>query len=482
MVGPEFFIRRRLLSGAARAASLAAASTVLSAPVKKLLAVEPRRLESLRQIKHVVLLMQENRSFDHYFGSLAGVRGFSDPAAMILGTGKNVFHQPDDRNPKGYLLPFHLDTKTTNAQTLPSTSHAWDVQHQAWNGGKMDGWASAHRAADGVNGPFTMGYFKRDDIPFHYALAEAFTICDSYHCSVLGPTGPNRLYYMSGTIDADGRSGGPATGNPVSVGGYRWTTYPERLEEAGVSWRVYQHGDRGVKAYNALTNFTRFMDAPTGSLLAKRGVPEASDGEFEYDVLHDQLPTVSWLLPGLKDSEHPDRMPAAGADFIARKLNGLAANPDVWAKTIFILNYDENDGLFDHVPPPVPPVETPDEFVGGMPIGAGFRVPCIVISPWTMGGWVCSQPLDHTSVLRFLERLTGVREPNISGWRRRTFGDFFGAFHFDASASAMPSLPETAASRRQARLNVSQLPSPSIPGAVQTIPEQEKVGSRRKSR
>src|SRR3546814_1408199 len=101
----------------------------------------------------------------------------------------------------------------------------------------------------------------------------------------------------------------------------------------------------------------------------------------------------------------------------------IAANPDVWAKTAFILCYDENDGLFDHVPPPVPPTGTPGEFVGGLPIGGGFRVPCIVIPPWTAGGWVCSEPLDHTSILRFLEAFTGVREPNITDWRRRTFGD-----------------------------------------------------------
>ena len=101
--------------------------------------------------------MQENRSFDHYFGTLPGVRGFSDPAAITLSTGRSVFYQPDAVNPAGYLLPFHLDTRTTSAQAIPSTSHAWTVQHQAWNNGKMDNWLPAHRAADGVNGPYVMG-------------------------------------------------------------------------------------------------------------------------------------------------------------------------------------------------------------------------------------------------------------------------------------------------------------------------------------
>src|SRR3546814_3792800 len=115
-------------------------------------------------------------------------------------------------------------------------------------------------------------------------------------------------------------------------------------------------------------------------------------------------------------------------DFIARRLTKLAANPDVWAKTVFILNYDENDVLFDHVAPPVPPAGTPHEFVGDVPIGAGFRVPCIIISPWTAGGWVSSQPFDHTSTLQFMARITGVREPNINDWRRRTFGDLPSVF------------------------------------------------------
>ena len=109
--------------------------------------------------------MQENRSFDHYFGTLAGVRGFDDPNALKLPNGKSVFYQPDAENPDGYLLPFHLDTRTTSAQKIPSTSHAWAVQHAAWNGGKMDNWLPAHRKADGVNGPYVMGYHTRERHP-----------------------------------------------------------------------------------------------------------------------------------------------------------------------------------------------------------------------------------------------------------------------------------------------------------------------------
>ena len=185
------------------------------------------------------------------------------------------------------------------------------------------------------------------------------------------------------------------------------------------------------------------------------------------------------MFPSAEANEHPDHLPAAGAEFIGRRLDELAANPDVWAKTVFILNYDENDGLFDHVPPPVPPEGTPHEFVRGLPIGGGFRVPCIIVSPWTAGGWVCSQPFDHTSILQFLERLTGVREPNISDWRRQAFGDLTSAFRFNQPLWRSPVLPATEEMLLRAQHAADNLPSPPIPGADQRQPVQEK-GERKR--
>ncbi|MDB5704703.1 MAG: Phospholipase [Sphingomonas bacterium] len=475
---PPSFTRRRLLSKAAQFASVAAASTLMPPNVQKLLAQTPRRTGSLKDIKHVVLLMQENRSFDHYFGTMAGVRGFGDPAALTLSTGRSVFHQPDAENPLGYMLPFHIDSFSSNAQNIPSTSHAWSVQHRAWNGGRMDQWLPAHRKADGPNGPYTMGYFKREDIPFHHALAEAFTICDAYHCSVMGPTEPNRLYWMTGMIDPDGLNGGPITGSKLPEEGLRWKTYAERLEEAGISWQVYQHSEAGG-GYNVLRGFRQFRDAAPGSPLQMKGAPTFSPGRFEQDALHDRLPAVSWVLPPYEASEHPSRSPAAGADFIAGIVDAIAANPHVWAKTALILDYDENDGLFDHVPPPVPPGGTPQEFVKGLPIGGGFRVPCIIVSPWTAGGWVCSQPFDHTSVLQFLERFTGVREPNISDWRRKTFGDLTAAFRFDRPLAKPPVLPGTGEMLRHVRDVATKLPLPPIPGGEQELPVQQKGARKR---
>jgi phospholipase C len=467
--------RRRLLKGAAQLAATAAAGALMPPNVQRMLAQGMPANSSLADIKHVVLLMQENRSFDHYFGTMAGVRGFNDPKALTLANGKSVFYQPDADNPSGYLLPFHLDTRSTSAQKIPSTSHAWAVQHEAWNNGKMDQWLQAHRKADGRNGPYCMGYYTRADIPFQFALAEAFTICDNYHCSVMGPTWPNRMYWMTASIDPEGANGGPMLSNVAPDEGYGWKTYAERLEEAGVSWKVYQMENN--YGCNMLENFKVFRDAPRRSPLYLKGAAYGQDGQFEYDAMNDKLPAVSWLICTDFQSEHPDYMPADGAAWVASKIDAIAANPDVWAKTLFILNYDENDGIFDHVPPLTPPDGTALEFINGLPIGAGFRVPCILVSPWTTGGWVSSETFDHTSVLRFLEQFTGVREPNITDWRRKTFGDLTSALRLKQTAGKPPALPDTEGLLRLALYEAKNLPKPQLPGANQQPPTQEKKRS-----
>jgi phospholipase C len=450
-------------------------SSLLPSTVRKAIAAGPPPSGSLRDVKHVVCLMQENRSFDHYFGTMAGVRGFDDPRAITLSTHRSVFYQPDTVHPDGYVLPFHLDTTTSNAQAIPSTSHAWNVQHEAWNRGQMDSWLPAHRVADHANGPYVMGYYTRRDIPFHFALADAFTVCDGYHCSVLGPTWPNRLYWMTGTINPQSDKGGPVIAN-VAPKPYTWTTYPERLERAGVSWKVYQQRDN--YGCNVLALFQQFRNAKPGNPLYDNGMTVGGASAFEDDAYHDRLPTVSWIIPTSYQSEHPDYLPAAGADFIASKIEAIAANPAVWAKTAFILSYDENDGIFDHVPPPTPPAGTQDEFINGLPIGGGFRVPCIIVSPWTVGGWVATRHFDHTSILQFLERVTGVKEPNISDWRRQTFGDLTSAFHF-TSPESPPRLPDTFGKLQEAQWEATTLPTPLVPGTHQKPPAQE-PGSRRR--
>jgi phospholipase C len=464
--------RRRLLVSGATALSGVAVAGALPLSLRRQLAATLNNPPKggLGSIEHIVILMQENRSFDHYFGTMPGVRGFADPAAITLPTGKPVFCQPDPSHPQGYLAPFHYDTRSTSAQATPSTDHSWPTQHQAWNKGKMDQWVPA-------KGPYTMGYFTGDDIPFHWALAEAFTVCDNYHCSVLGPTNPNRLYMWTGMIDPAGTGGGPVIDNTPAFDNVilSWTTYPERLQQAGISWQVYQEYDNYDD--NALAWFKQIAGAPASSELWQRAIQKRPAGWFEADARAGRLPQVSWIVAPTAQSEHPDYYPAAGAEYIASKLDAIASNPDLWAKTLFILTYDENDGLFDHVPPPVAPAGTPGEFVQGLPIGLGFRVPATVISPWSAGGQVCSDVMDHTSLIRVIERVFGVPEPNISGFRRRTCSDFTGALRFGGQPAGYPranpaiSLAAAAAGLLTAQNEVFSNPAPRIPAVNEELPD-----------
>ncbi len=465
--------RRQLM---ASVGGMVLASFALPSALRKIIADAPAaapgsaRLASsaVSEIKHVVVLMQENRSFDHYFGAMPGVRGFGDPSVP-----KSRFFQHDSQNPDQYLLPFHTDTHSTSAQNLPSNSHSWGPQHQSWDNGKMDGFVTAHLAADGEAGQYTMAYFKRDDVPFHWALADAFTICDGYHCSMLGPTWPNRLYLMTGQVDPAGMNGGPVTSNFVPAEGYSWKTYPEMLTDAGVSWKIYQEADN--YGMNVMEYFDQYQNASTSSPLYQNAMRFYQPGQFEFDAANDRLPAVSWIIPTSFQSEHPDFMPAAGADFVASKVNAIASNPDVFAKTVFVLIYDENDGLFDHVTPPTPPAGTTGEFVtvngATDPIGLGFRVPCVIVSPWTVGGFVSHDTFDHTSVIRLIERVTGVVNPNITPWRRKTVGDFTSALG-SVPNRRFPRLPGTKAQLEAAEDEVLRFPLPPIPGASQTFPAQ----------
>jgi phospholipase C len=404
---------------------------------------------ALTNVQHVVIFMQENRSFDHYFGSLHGVRGFNDLNALVFQNGKSDFYQPLN---SGYVLPFNV-----SSECLVDLDHSWGPTHAAWNGGKWDQWIPNKSTT-------TMAYYTRTELPFYYALADAYTVCDAFFCSVLGPTNPNRLYLWTGMVDPNGTGGGPAIDN--SEPGFTWTTYPERLQTAGVSWKVYQQPDNFDD--NALAWFTQFRNAPAGSPLHDRGMATVPDllAAFAADVTNHTLPQVSWLIAPTSLSEHPSASPGSGEVLTRNLLDALSADPVVFRSTVFILTYDENDGFFDHIPPPVPPSGTPAEFVAGLPIGLGVRVPTIVISPWTRGGHVCSQVFDFTSILRFLENWTGVPEPNISAWRRKVCGDLTLAFDFANPDFSYPALPTPIA------VNCPTAITPTVP-SPQTFPAQE---------
>ncbi|MET8433500.1 phosphocholine-specific phospholipase C [Streptomyces sp900116325] len=404
---------------------------------------------TITDVKHVVILMQENRSFDHYFGRLKGVRGFSDRAATTLPGGQPVFNQP---NGLGRQYPWKLSATPaaggadgeTLAQCNGDLPHSWSSQHAAWNKGRLDSWVS------GVSNVRTLGYLDRGDIPYHYALADNYTICDGYFSSTLSATGPNRTYLWSGKVDSSSHDGGDESG-------LTWETYAEALERAGVSWKVYQNAQDNY-GDNGLAYFKKFTDAAAGSPLHDRGMasvpattgstPDDIAAAIKADALNGTLPQVSWVVANQAFSEHPYAPPGDGAHFVDLVYRALAAGPEVFDSTVMFLNYDENDGFFDHVPPPAPPANTAGEFLNGVPYGLGFRVPMLVMSPWTRGGWVSSEVFDHTSVLRFLETWTSAIGkpaacPNISAWRRKVTGDLTGVFDFAHPVYGVPSLPST---------------------------------------
>lgn len=447
----------------------AAATSVLLGSIERAQALPANhRTRSLDDVEHVVVLMQENRSFDHYFGSLRGVRGFGDPTPARLPSGKSVWHQPDGT---GEVLPFHPDKAQLGLAFLEDLDHSWDGGHTAFAAGRYDQWVPAKTAT-------TMAYLDRHDIPFHYALADAFTICDNYHCSLLGPTDPNRYYMWTGWVGNDGRGGGPVIANDEL--GYSWTTYPERLQAAGVSWKIYQDAGTGLDAAgswgwtpdayignygdNSLLYFDQYRNAVPGTPLydnARTGTDVSSGGTYfdvlRADVKNDRLPQVSWIAAPEAFTEHPNWPANYGAWYVAQVIDALTSNPDVWSKTVLLLTYDENDGFFDHIVPPHPPV-TPEHgattvpttnelYVGAEgqpgPYGLGQRVPMLAISPWSKGGFVCSEVFDHTSIIRFMEQRFGVHEPNITAWRRAVCGDLTSAFDFSRSSDSVPRLPST---------------------------------------
>src|SRR5882757_9171217 len=432
----------QLLSSSAMAAAFPASiSRALEIPAH-------HRTGTIHDVEHIVIMMQENRSFDHYFGTLKGVRGFGDPRAVNLPNGSSVWNQP---NGLSYVLPFHPGAPNLGLQFLEDLAHDWTTTHGAWNEGKNDQWVPQ-------KGTTTMAHLVRSDIPFHYALADAFTICDAYHCSLLGPTDPNRYYMWTGWVGNDGKNGGPVVDNAEA--GYDWSTYPERLQNAGVSWKIYQDIGLGLNASNSwgwtndayignygdnsLLYFHQYQNAPQGSPLyegAKTGTNANAGGSFfetlQQDVLSGNLPQVSWIAAPEAYTEHPNWPANYGAWYVSQVLDALTSNPDVWSKTAFFLMYDENDGFFDHIVPPTPPqtrsqgistVPTTNEIYPGSsenpagPYGLGVRVPMVVISPWSKGGWVNSQVFDHTSLIRFVEQRFAnehprLTEPNITKWR-----------------------------------------------------------------
>ena len=378
-------------------------------------------------------------------------------------------------------MPYWADSKTSSAYVVGGGDQGHAEAVPIVNGGHFDGWGTSKQMHN------RMTYYKASDLPYYHALASNFTICDAYHCSTLTQTYPNRLHLWTGCNGAGSTGGVPVLSNygedetPSSdmaedkpMKAYTWTTYAERLEKAGIRWKVYQEYDNFGD--NILHCFSSFRPCDVSSNLYKRcrswvsehktGADRTrSDGDqlveaFRADIEAGTLPQVSWIVTAAALSEHPSYTPAEGENVCARLIQVLTDHPEVFAKTVFIINYDEAGGLFDHMLPPMPPadetqgwsgVDTNGEFEdydarpvdvirGRHPLGLGIRIPAIIVSPWTRGGYVCSEVFDHVSTLKFLEKRFGVMEPNISPWRRAVSGDLTSAFDFRAPNAGVKTL------------------------------------------
>ena len=491
--------RRKFLTGTATTGAAALALSAFPPSIRRALAIPANNATgTIKDVEHIVILMQENRSFDQYFGTLMGVRGFGDRFTIPLPKGLNVWQQ-SDANGK-VILPYHLDSRKGNAQRVSGTPHSWSDGQNAWDGGRAYQWPRYKNNA-------SMGYFKEAEVTFQFALANAFTLCDGYHCSMHTGTNSNRMFHWTGTNGPSGQVGTGVAGVASvvnewddigpSTSGYEWKTYPERLQEAKVSWFIYQNMPDNFTD-NPLAGFKQYRQAneasgkPVSNDTASPAYDPASDDagnplykgiantmpdggfleQFRQDIKNGKLPQVSWIIAPATYSEHPGpSSPVQGGWYIQQALDALTAVPEVWSKTVLLINFDENDGYFDHYPSPAAPSLNPDGTMAGKTTlpesdlaverfthpkppgtssqpapdgrvyGPGVRVPMYVISPWSRGGWVNSQAFDHTSVLRFIEARFGVKETNISPFRRAVCGDLTSAFNFATpNSQALPTL------------------------------------------
>jgi phospholipase C len=573
--------RRDFIKKAAMLTGAAGFAAGMPESIQKAFAIAPDPGTTWADAEHIVILMQENRSFDHALGTLQGVRGFNDPRALRQANGNSIFLQTSVAGET--YAPWRLDIKDTKITWMGSIPHVRHSQVDAWNQGHHNAWIDAKRShnPDYTGVPITMGHYTREDLPFYYALADAFTVCDQSYCGIMSSTTPNRSLFWTGTIrDEQNTHSSVYMRNPeYSHGRLKWKTFPERLHEAGVDWKIYQNelglADMDPDAHEWLGNLGNVMEsftayhvnmsdasvekiknqiAATKSEIAaleqqatdatmkddkkaeigqkqahvealeeqlKKGggglsglspqqqelhrrafVTNVGDADyhsmetisfdeggrtvnmqvpkgdifhqFRKDVNDGTLPTISWLSPPGKFSDHPAH-PWYGAWYVSEVVDILTKNPEVWKKTIFILTYDENDGYFDHGPSYVAAdpqnkatggasagIDTgleysyaPDELAQGVakadarsgPIGLGFRVPMIIASPWSRGGWVNSELFDHTSTLQFLEEYVKVKlgktvqETNISAFRRAICGNLTSAFRpADNTQATLPFL------------------------------------------
>ncbi|KAK3940216.1 putative phospholipase [Diplogelasinospora grovesii] len=418
---------------------------------------------SIADIEHVVLFMQENRAFDHYFGTMAGVRGFSDPNVQT-NSETPVWQQPV--NASTYLNPWYLNYlggDWLNAtQCMSAGSNGWTENQLAYDHGLNDHWAAN-------NTPWSWGHFKRSDIPVQFAIAEGWTVGDMYQESVIAATNPNRVTWVSGTINVPGSPQSPSEGgypyidnnetpgcdsDGINCYPLRWETAAEIYERAGVSWQVYQDADNFDD--NPLAWFAQFQNAPQSSSLHKRGFQGLSLDTFYAQAANGTLPEISYIIGPTELSEHPPYSPRDGAWLQKTVVDAVTSSPK-YAKTVLIISWDETGGFGDHVSPYHSPPGTPGEWLkdpyagqGEVFSGPGFRLPFYIISPWTRstcsGGTVFTEHADHNSQILFVEKWQAAKGRNVTTdqmvpWRRAHMSDLTAAFDFSGPDYSIPSLP-----------------------------------------
>lgn len=363
-----FLKKSMLLSGAA------GISGIIPASVQRAMAINPPEGSTFLDAEHVVILMQENRSFDHCFGTLRGVRGYNDPRAITL-PDKNPAWLQTNKAGETYA-PFALNMRGTKATWMGDTPHSRSSQVDANNLGKYDKWIDAKQDNNYPGVPLTMGYYTRDDLPFNYALADAFTVCDQHFCSAMTSTWPNRLFMWLGTVRPKKKGSSKAyIRNDIPYGEAHWKTFPERLEENGISWKVYQNDITSGGGYegeerswlsnfgcNQLENFSqygvRFSPKYIRSLEKRREslsteikgleskLRSLSSSDRGYDKTQKDLSKKKEVLESTKEEllkwsqENYDRLPEAARNLYRKAFSTNEADPDYHSLTK--LTYAEN--------------------------------------------------------------------------------------------------------------------------------------------
>jgi len=317
------------------------------------------------RIDHIIFLIQENHTFDNYFGTYPGANGF--PAGLMV---------PTQLGGPPVLAPFHF-TKPL----LHDMSHDWEILQQAMNGGRMDNFVAAEKSED------TMGYYNRSDIPNYWLYASHFLLLDNFFSSEACPSLPNHLYSVAGQAENIlNNLGGPPEG------GFDFPDISQELQEAQVTWKYYdgQANPQNFSLWNPLPGFQSFMNDTE----MKKHLVYSS--EYFQDLRNGTLPAVSWIIPNDEESEHPPQIVQLGMWYVTNFVNALMNSP-YWNNTLLVITWDDYGGFYDHVFPP-----QVDSY------GYGPRVPTLLISPYVSAGAIDHTLYDFTSVLRYIEDKYGL--------------------------------------------------------------------------